>query len=122
MEGIRLRRREADDTNPRIPAVDAIVDGKAGSGSDSAARIYDGRQRPAAAQLGGLDIAEAIMWGGPLSLPPGPEEASWFNVVCSIILIVAKRAFNGIRMPKESIYNGAGGLAPILGFPEIWCR
>lgn len=27
MEGIRLRRREADDTNPRIPAVDAVVSG-----------------------------------------------------------------------------------------------
>ncbi|EJK66243.1 hypothetical protein THAOC_12852 [Thalassiosira oceanica] len=38
---------------------------------------------------------------GPLSSPSGPEGAS-VRIVCSVGHILAKRAFNGIRMPKES--------------------
>ena len=81
-------------------------------------RLSDGRRRPPAARNKRRDIAETAMWrrlrSGPVIIAIGA--GSGLGSSCLLYHIVAKRAFNGRRMPKESIYANARWTAPILGF------
>ena len=73
-------------------------------------RLSDGRWRPLAARHERLDKAETAVW---LRLRSGPVNGtsgagSGLGLSCLLFhFVIAKRAFNGIRMPKESIYADA---------------
>ncbi|EJK74493.1 hypothetical protein THAOC_03824 [Thalassiosira oceanica] len=94
MEGIRLRRRETYGPDPQIPAVGADV-------------VFGSFVR---SRFGELSFSPVIIAIGA---------GSGLGTSCLLYHIVAKRAFNGIRMPKESIYADARRMASFLGFRRL---